>query len=188
MSVEEVNKLISILDLRERLVVMLAILAGLRPGEIFGLTWGRLEREHADIRQRIYRGYVDTPKSHRSVRLACLSDGLLDTIQEWRQVSIATGVDHWVFPSEKMTTSVAKDNCWRRKVAPKLKAVGLGWVTFHVMRRTHSSLLKGLDVDPKVRADQMGHTVDVNENVYTQTSLVQRRGAMNALESSLKPN
>jgi hypothetical protein len=26
-----------------------------------------------------------------------------------------------------------------------------------------------LDVDPKVRAEQMGHTVDVNENVYTNT-------------------
>jgi hypothetical protein len=33
------------------------------------------------------------------------------------------------------------------------------------MRRTHSSLLKELDVDPKVRGEQMGHTVDVNENV-----------------------
>ena len=37
------------------------------------------------------------------------------------------------------------------------------------MRRTHSSPLKELDVDPHVRAEQMGHTIDVNENVYTIT-------------------
>jgi integrase len=186
MAVEEVNQLISILDLRERLIVKLAILAGMRPGEIFGLTWGRLEREYADVQQRVYRGIVDTPKSHLSVRWAALSDGLLRTIEEWRQVSIATDADHWVFPSEKMTTPLAKDNCWRRHVKPKLEAVGLGWVDFHVMRRTHSCLLKGLDVDPKVRADQMGHSVDVNENVYTRASLDQRLVAVNALESSLK--
>lgn len=44
-------------------------------------------------------------------------------------------------------------------------------MNFQVMRRTHSSLLKELDVDPKVRAEQMWHTLDVNENVYTRTRL-----------------
>ena len=46
------------------------------------------------------------------------------------------------------------------------------------MRRTHSSLSKELDVDPHVRAEQMGHAIDVNENVYTITSLKRRRGAV----------
>lgn len=54
-----------------------------------------------------------------------------------------------------------------------------------VMRRTHSSLLKELDVDPHVRAEQMGHTIDVNENVYTITSLKRRREAVNALEKAI---
>ena len=43
-----------------------------------------------------------------------------------------------------------------------------------------------LDIDPKVRADQMGHTVDVNENVYTRTSVARRREAVNRLESMLR--
>jgi integrase len=80
------------------------------------------------------------------------------------------------------------DNCWRRHLAPQLEFVGLGWVSFHVMRKTHSCLLKELDVDPKVRADQMGHTVDVNESVYTRTSLARRREAVNRLESRLRVN
>jgi len=33
------------------------------------------------------------------------------------------------------------------------------------MRRTHSSLMKGLGVDGKLAADQLGHTLDVNQNV-----------------------
>jgi hypothetical protein len=114
--------------------------------------------EYADIRQRVYRGDIDTPKSVRSVRHAALSDGLLISIDDWRAVSLDTSAD-----------------------LPKLKPVGLAGANFQVMRRTHSSLLKELDVDPHVRTEQMGDTVDVNENVYTITSHNRRKEALNAL-------
>ena len=94
--------------------------------------------------------------------------------------------DARVFPSEKGTTALAKDNCWRRQFKPRLEAVGLGWVNFQVMRRTHSCLLAELGVEPKIRADQMGHTVEVNENVNTRASLRQRRAAVNALKPALQ--
>ena len=144
-----------------------------------------MEAGYADIRQRIYRGDVDSPKTVRSVRFAALSDGLLASINEWRAVSPDTSVDAWVFPSEKLTTPLTEDNCWRRGFLPKLIPVGLAWANFQVMRRTHSSLLKELDVDPHVRAEQMGHTIDVNENVYTVTSIRRRKEAVNALEKAI---
>lgn len=159
--------------------------AGMRSGEIFGLKWARLEADYADIRQRVYRGDIDSPKSVRSVRHAALSDGLLTSIDEWRAVSLDTSADAWVFVSERLITPLAKDNCWRRHFLPKLRSIGLAWANFQMMRRTHSSLLKELDVDPQVRAEQMGHTVDVNENVYTITSLKRRKEAVNALEKAV---
>jgi integrase len=185
MTLEEVRQLFSVLDIRERLIAKLALLAGMRPGEIFGLKWARMEAGYADIRQRVYRGDIDSPKSVRSVRHAALSDGLLTSIDDWRAVSLDTNPDAWVFPSEKLTTPLAKDNCWRRGFLTKLKPIGLAWANFQVMRRTHSSLLKELDVDPNVRAQQMGHTVDVNENVYTITSHQRRKDAVNALEKAI---
>jgi integrase len=188
MNIEEVRKLFGVLEVREQLIARLAVVAGMRPGEIFALKWERLEAEYADIRQRVYRGDIDSPKSTYSVRWAALSDGLLSAVREWRSVAIAPSPDAWVFPSEKLITPLRKDNCWRRHFAPQLKAIGLGWVNFQVMRRTHSSLLKELDVDPQVRAEQMGHTVDVNENVYTRTSLQRRRDAVNKLEAALTIN
>jgi len=66
---------------------------------------------------------------------------------------------------------------------PLLKTVGLGWVDYRVMRRTHSSLMKELKVDPKFVADQQGHGVDVNQNVHTQTPLTTRLEAVETLSA-----
>ena len=41
------------------------------------------------------------------------------------------------------------------------------------------------NVDPKIVADQLGHTLDVNLNVYTQTSLERRIEAVETLEATL---
>jgi integrase len=57
-----------------------------------------------------------------------------------------------------------------------------------VLRRTHASLMRELDVDPKVVADQLGHTLDVNLNVYTQASLERRKRAVDALETAVLVN
>jgi integrase len=140
MTVEDVRRMFRVLEVRERLVAKLALLSGMRPGELFGLKWSRLVADYADIRQRIYRGDVDSPKSVRWVRFAALSDGLLMSIDQWRAISLDSSADAWVFPSERFTTPLAKDNCWRRSFLPKLKPLGLAWANFRVMRRTHSSL------------------------------------------------
>ena len=78
-----------------------------------------------------------------------------------------------------------KDGLWRRHVRPKLKAKGLEWVNFQVLRRTNASLMREENVDPKVVADQLGHTLDVSLNVYTQTTLERRLEAVETLEASL---
>jgi hypothetical protein len=41
------------------------------------------EGTHAHIRQRIYRGRIDSPKTNNAVRKAALAEGLLDDIREW---------------------------------------------------------------------------------------------------------
>jgi integrase len=70
-------------------------------------------------------------------------------------------------------------------IRPRLNEAGLDWVNFQVMRRTHSSILADLKVRPKVVADQLGHSVDVNQNVYTRSSFGVRKEAVNALALAL---
>jgi integrase len=184
MTMKEVQICFAVLGQRERLIVKLAIMAGMRPGEIFALTWWRLGSTYVDIRQRIYRGAIDTPKTDQSIRRAALPEGLLREIEAWRSVSIVTQNDAWVFPSERMTP-MSKDNCWNRNIKPKLECVGLGWANFLVMRRTHATLMNELGVNGKLVADQLGHSLDVSQNVYTQSPVESRLPAVNKLEKSL---
>jgi integrase len=185
MNAEDVKTCLNVLDQRERLIVKLAVLAGMRPGEIFALTWGRLSATDAEIRQRVYRGIVDTPKSSLSVRRAALSEGLIIEIEAWRTVSLVSENDAWVFPSERLLTPLSKDNCWNRNIKPKFAKAGLAWANFQVMRRTHATLMGELGVDGKLVADQCGHTLDVSANVYRQSPVESRIPAVNQLERRL---
>jgi integrase len=186
MNFEEVKTCIEALDRRESIILRLAVLVGMRPGEIFGLKCGELGEVCARVQQRIYRGKIDSPKTIHSIREAALPAGLLGDIREWVYDLPNRTDESWMFPSETLKTPLSKDNLWRRSIGPKLKALGFGWVDFHVLRRTSSSLMSDLGVEGKVVSDQLGHTLDVNQNVYTQTSLKRRRQAVDSLETALK--
>lgn len=188
MSIEEVRLCFEALDLRERLIVKMAVLAGMRPGEIFALTWGRLYQEYADITQRVYRGDIDSPKTSLSARRVAFSENLLAEIAAWKELSLDIQPNAWVFPSEKTHLPIRKDNLWRRDIRPRLQVIGLGWVNFLVMRRTHVSLMHELEVDPKVVAEQLGHTLDVTLNVYTKVAHRRRKQAVDLLEGSVLVN
>jgi hypothetical protein len=40
--------------------------------------------------------------------------------------------------------------------------------------------------DPKLVANQLGHTLDVNQNVYTRVSLMRRKYAVDEFESAVQ--
>jgi integrase len=182
MTLDQVRECFKALAQRERIIAKFAILAGMRPGEILALTWGDIS-DHADIRQRVYRGVIDTPKTTQSARKAALPDGLRAELAKWKAAAGEVTDAMYVFPSEN-ATPLQIENLWRRRFGPALKKAGLGWVNFQVMRRTSSTLLNKLG-GGKMVADQLGHTLDVNQNVYTQSPVAERRKIVNRLEKKL---
>lgn len=60
---KEIATALAALGLRERLILRLAYLVGLRPGEILALQWRHLSVDSARLDQRVYRGKVDTVKN-----------------------------------------------------------------------------------------------------------------------------
>ena len=182
---KQVERMLEVLDLREELAVRLAIFSGMRPGEILALQWKHVQDDHVEVVQRIYRGKIDRPKTRRSARQVALSPGTQQTLQLWRELTSDPGPDAWLFPSETSTHPITRDNLWRRYMLPRLEKLGLNWATFQVMRRTHASLSRKAGIDPKLVADQLGHGLGVNLDVYTVAALEQRLVAVESLETSM---
>jgi integrase len=181
---EEVIEYLEALESRERLMARLAIFEGLRPGEILALRWGSVEGEVMKIRERVYEGNFDTPKSGRS-RESALSDGTMSALQIWRDSAVSLEPDAFVFPSENLRTPMSRRNLWARRFLPRLEKVGLGWATFQVLRKTNATLSRKAGVDAKVSADQRGHGLGVSMEVYTISDRQQKREAVQKLESAV---
>ena len=170
MTKEQVWQALSVLDLRERVIFLLAVLVGMRPGEIFALRWSRVDPQMIEVAQRVYRGLLDDPKTERGKRQAALPPDLAQDLAVWREISANTAPDALVFPSER-GTYLSRDNFLRRNIQGKLEEIGLGWVNFQVLRRTQASLGHKEGVDPKVAADQRGHAIRVAIDTYTESDL-----------------
>jgi integrase len=184
MSKEEVQLALSVLDLRERIIFLLAVLAGMRPGEILALRWGRVDSKMIEVAERVYRGLPDDPKTERGKRQAALPPDLASHVEQWREMSVDTGPGALVFPSER-GTFLSRDNFLRRNIQKKLVKIGLGWVNFQVLRRTQASLGHKAGVDTQVAADQRGHAIGVASDTYTESDLESRREAVTKLERAL---
>ena len=184
LSEEEVNNYLNVFDLREQLIVRLAIFEGMRPGEIFALRWKSIQGDAIRVEQRVYKRVFDTPKNGK-VREGAISDGTLKLLKEWRILAQDQSPEGFVFPSENLKTPLSPDNVWRRSLKPKLEMIGLGWATFQVLRKTNASLSKKAGVDPKVASDQRGHGVGVSLEVYTSSDHSQKRDALKKLEAAV---
>ena len=71
---DEFMRMLTVLDLREKVMVRLATIEGMRPGEITALKVGDLELSEfrINVRRRLYRGNIDDPKTGRSKREVAL--------------------------------------------------------------------------------------------------------------------
>jgi integrase len=184
LSLADVRRILTVLPTRERLIFRLATIEGMRPGEILGLQIADFLGQSLRVSRRIYRGTVDTPKMGRKREVA-LSHESATLLSGWIPVLSDQRPEAWVFQSENVCNPLMRDNVQRRFMQPKLAKIGLGWVTFQVMRRTNASLGHKRGVDPKVAADQRGHGLGVSMDVYTQSDLDQKLRAVQALESEV---
>ncbi len=158
----------------------------MRPGEILAL-----QRRHVagdctklGVEQRLYRGDIDTPKTHKSTRTVAIPPKTASLFREWMAL-VDESSEAWVFASENPATPMWRDNVWYRHMKPKLEAIGLEWATFQVLRRTHASLGHDEGIDPKVAADQRGHGIGVAIDVYTKAALSRRAEAAEQLENAV---
>ena len=130
-------------------------IVGMRPGEILALQWQDIIADGLRITRGIYRGIIQTPKTHHSVRSAAISTSIREDLDAWLKVSPTTKPEDWIFPNEKGNKPLAHGNYWRRCIKPEIDTLKMTCVTFQALRRTCASTLNGLGIDGKLVADQL---------------------------------
>jgi integrase len=168
-------------------MVGLAVLSGLRRGELFALRWKDID-EHAQaltVREAVYDGIFSTPKTEAGSRQVPLSGPALQLVMEWKANVENTEPDALVFDT-RLGTSISPNNVLRRSIFPACKRLGLPHATWLTFRRTYSSWSHDKGVPGKVIAQLMGHAnVDTTLNVYTQVLDGSARDAIEKIAGEL---
>jgi len=139
-------------------VVALALLTGMRLGEVTGLQWQDVdwERNTIAVRRSVQKvkGYgllVKEPKTRRSARTVTLWDQAMAVLRRQR-----TRTTTFIFSSPE--GNPLDQQAVRRHFWKLLQVAGLPHVRFHDLRHTHASLLLAQDVHPKVVSERLGHS------------------------------
>src|SRR4051794_21482144 len=96
---EQFRRLLSSLELREQVIARLATMEGMRPGEILALKIKDIDlaRCRISVQRRVYRGNIDTPKTHRSIRDIAVSCGTVQLLGELLADSGQASNERWLF-------------------------------------------------------------------------------------------
>ena len=149
-----------VLDERERLAFDLVIFCGLRESEVYGLRNGDLFQPGTiRVERSWYKGEINSTKTDE-VREVGVGSEIFERLTAWIAALPEPGTKGWVFPSERIETPLLPDNVRRRCINPRLEPIGLGWINFAALRRSHSTLHQERGTDPKIIADQQGHGLE----------------------------
>ena len=128
------------LDERERLALDLVTFCGLRESEVYGLKNGDLfQRGAIRVERSWYKGAIYPTKTN-VIREVGVASEIFERLTAWIATLPDESNEGWVFPSEQIVTPLLPDNVLRRCIHPRLEPLGLDWINFAVLRRSHSTL------------------------------------------------
>ncbi len=190
LTAEALARLLAHLQEPFKTMVALASLTGLRVGELLALRWRAVNLSSANlsIRESVYEGRFQMPKSERSIRTIPLGPLGLRLLEEHRDRSMRVQPDDLVFPNRR-GKAYRESNLLKRILQPAGEAAGIGKVTWHQFRHIHSSILHDLGVPVKIAQQQLGHaSVETTLNFYTHVIPETHRQAVQNLERVLFPS
>ncbi len=169
-----------------RSLVLLLMLTGLRIGELLALRWRNVDLATGLLRveETVYEGHFDEPKSRHSVRLIPLGPLVVAILSDRRSAGIADP-SNLVFASRTGST-LDRRTLLSRQLKPAAKAVGLGNVTWHLLRHSNATLHDSLGTPLGTVQALLGHSSsEITRQVYLHSLPQDRRLAAEKLEAHL---
>jgi integrase len=177
----QIPPLLAALSEPVRTMVLVGVLTGLRIGEILALRWRNVDFRSGEIRveQACYRGLIGTPKTKGSRRTLPMPESLKDELKRLSEKS-ASG-EHLVFQTRN-GTPFSDTNLLHKHLKPVGRKLGMPWLNWHTLRRTHATLLQHAGASLKEAQAQLGHSkMSTTLEIYTISIPAAQRQAVENL-------
>ncbi len=187
---DEAHRLVLAMEDPVRTIALLAIVGGLRIGEILALRWGRINFERSTLRveETCYLGIFDTPKTLASRREVPMAQPVVDALRRHMNRSRDSSEEALVFAT-KNGTPLSANNLRRRHLVPACDKAGIRRIGWHALRHTHSTLLHAQGTPLKYAQAQLGHSyMSTTLDIYTHIVTDGQRDAVNKLGDVLFPS
>jgi integrase len=188
LDVSEMQAIIAELQLRERVLLFLDMVTGLRRGELAGLQWSDID--FGEMQINVTRSVVDQVvgrcKTESSQKPVPMDEHTAQDLQEWYRLTPYREQDDWVFASDSSRAGEkrGKQPLWlstimRYHIQPVIKRLGIDKrVSWHTFRRTYTSLLTENQENVKVVQELLRHSsVKVTMDIYAQAQMPAKRAA-----------
>jgi integrase len=174
-----VRMLLAVLAEPCRTVVSIAVLTGLRIGEILALRWKRVDllRGMIDVAETYSAGEFGSPKTKSSRRVIPISSALRVILENHRATAHGPRPEDLVFQTPTGTPLDAH-NLYNRELAPACDQIGQPRISCHSFRHTHTTLLSETGESLKTAQALLGHS-DLETTLAIYTHVVpdsQKRG------------
>jgi integrase len=156
-SVEQVQKILAAAIEPQKTFYWLAAETGMRAGELAGITVEDLDLENGTIqvKQSVWRGKIQTPKSECAVRSLALSPELAEHVRAF--------LTAWKPNQARLLFSSRNGTPWdtgllvKRKFHKLLDTLEIPRCGLHAFRHAAASIMDRLDTPLKTRQSRLGH-------------------------------
>ncbi len=159
LNLEEIRLFLDQVTPKHKSFFLMAILTGMRRGELLGLQWGDIDwnRSQINVRQQLCNTSKQfiTPKSRRSIRRIDMSPTLALELKWHKLASQNSELDLVYCNSDGKFLD--PDNLIKREFIPALRRAKIRKVRFHDLRHTNVALRIEQDQNIKYIQNQLGH-------------------------------
>lgn len=184
---EQMRRLLEELPEPYRTMALVAVLSGLRRGELFGLRWKSVNFGEGSIHvcESNYHGQQSQPKTRASRRFVFVDAVVLDALRKIQpEVLDPNG---YVFSSGK-GTALNPENVRNRVLYPACDRAGIPRVGWQSFRYTYTTWGNATVENIKALQNQLGHTdPKVTLSVYTQPQPEAQRQLASKIAGVLLP-
>ena len=184
---QQAPQVLSQLNDRDRLIVLMFLVLGLRPGEMFALRWNDKQQNCLRIDSSITDGIEVETKTDRSDSAVWLPDSIETELEFWRGRAKDSRADAFMFPSAR-GTAIGTNNFLFRVLKEAGKKGGIEGVTHQMLRRTCSTYMAQLTSVKDVQAHLRHSSANTTLEHYIKSVPESVRVAVESLDHLLKSN